>query len=294
MNELSKQLDGVNAPADSPPQESELELDDPSPSESESKPDEVSGEKTDGKDKDVGDDRPVQNLQREFDRKMQKLERDITTRLDNMSQQMISSIQQTQQPSQQGATLDDWSVDQLRNYRSQVDEKMLPEYDRYLIQRENQEYIQQQVSKIKMEQSAEFERQKWNQLAVSRYPALKDESSEFHQKVNMRLNELGKEYLRNPRAILDAANDVAIEGGFAMHASSTQRKAPRPPASGKGKPAPKDNEAEPSMSEERSRYIASRLKMAMPEGKDFDTKAIRKRAEEYKGYLNRKPVKEKS
>jgi hypothetical protein len=133
-------------------------------------------------------------------------------------------------------------------------------------------------------QQSEQLRGKAQQDALRRYPDLANRGSEFYTEVNSRLNELGDSYVKNnPRAVLDAANDVAAEMGMSPRtASKAANMRGRVGRKSNSNPNPKDTKKKSEMSDKDFASIGRQLGSALPKGKSFDKKFIKERAEFYR------------
>jgi hypothetical protein len=264
--DLNRELEGVEP--DSPPAP-----DVPEPT-NEPEPDAPAND-ADGDGDGEKDGRDINNLQREFDRKYQRLE----SKLDQVVDRILSQPTPEKEPSKQsGNQLDDMSIDQLKALRAEVPEERQKDFDDYMTQRIIDDAVDKRVSAFAERQTRDTARTMANQQAVDRFPELKDKASDFHAKVQTKLNELGPDYVRNnPRAILDAANDVALAVG------ARYRTNPRLPAA---EPANAGNQQTPNvaddgtLSDEKAAEIAASLKRAMP-NKEFDLESIKERHKEY-------------
>jgi hypothetical protein len=195
-----------------------------------------------------------------------------------------------------GNTLDDMSVLELDNFRAQVAEnnpEKLNEYDTYVSNRRVDFKVNERLEQYEVRNQTESLRRDANNAAVSRYPELGRRGSEFYKAVNDRLTELGQTYYdANPRAVMDASNDVAAERGIP---ASPRQRVRGTVAGRRGSGAPVHNPdtddgnsrlPKTARSKEDRDAIAARLRSAMPKGKDFDDKAITKRMGEYQDNLN--------
>jgi hypothetical protein len=252
----------------------------------------------DGGDGEQKDGRTIENVYRELSRKQEKLEERLFSMLEENQRLIAESITgRNREPEKKtGNTLDEMSVTELDNFRAQVAEQnpdKLNEYDAYVQQRRVDDRVNERIKQFETKSMVEARRREANSLAVNRYPELGRRGSEFYKAVNNRLTELGQSYYdANPRAVLDAANDVAAERGI----SPTPRQRVRGTVAGRrgtGKPVQSQNADGPeanlpknAQSKEDRAAIAARLRSAMPKGKDFDDKAITKRMGEYQDNLN--------
>jgi hypothetical protein len=257
--------------------------------------DQGEGEGTEGEDQ---DGRTIENVYRELSRKQDKLqERMIEMMAENQRLIAESITGRNSEPEKKtGNTLDDMSVTELDNFRTQVAEQnpdKLLEYDAYVANRRVDERVNERIRQFETKSQVESRRREANTAAVSRYPELGRRGSEFYQAVNSRLTELGQTYYdANPRAVLDAANDVAAERGISPSAPQrvrgtvAGRRGTGAPVRNADTDGPAQNLPKNAKEKADRDAIAARLRSAMPKGKDFDDKAITKRMGEYQDNLN--------
>ncbi len=207
-------------------------------------------------------------------------------------QRMLADSLRAPEPEKKtGNTLDNMSIPELEAGRASVQADhpdKLAEYDAYLNQRRVDEQVNSRMSAWEQRQQQDQLRSRAQQDALRRYPELADRSSEFYSAVNGRLNELGEGYVNaNPRAVLDAANDVAAEMGVSPRQAGRAAQM-RGRVAGKANANPKPNEEpkeEGGMSDAEMDAIAKRLGGALPKGKEFDRKALRERGQFYRDNL---------
>lgn len=234
---------------------------------------EVIAESDEGESEPEPDGRTIENIHREFDRKFERLE----GRLEKLFSQPTQP-EPTKPSDKTGNQLDDMPIDQLRKLRTEVPEDRQADFDAYLTQRIVEETVEKRVTALTKEQSRGMARTAANQQAVDRFPELKDKDSEFRAAVQDRLTELGRDYVDgNPRAVLDAANDVAI-GMDHRPRMGVRRPVTRPATRGNADVRTKTTEG--ALSTEKAQEIADRLRRAMP-GKEFDLEKIKADHEAY-------------
>lgn len=255
--------------------------------------DEGEGEETDQK-----DGRTIENVYRELSRKQDKLQEKMLEMMAENQRLIAESITgRNREPEKKtGNTLDDMSVTELENFRAQVAEQnpdKLAEYDTYVNRRRVDEQVNERIRQFETKSQVESRRREANTAAVSRYPELGRRGSEFYKAVNARLTELGQSYYdSNPRAVLDAANDVAAERGIAptprqrVRGSVAGRRGSGAPVKNADMDGPARNLPKNAKEKADRDAIAARLRSALPKGKDFDDKAITKRMGEYQDNLN--------
>lgn len=290
---MTDYLEGVGS--GSPPDDEDTDLD-----QYESDEDIVDQDEGDAPDQDDGDEssdeesgkgRTIENVYRELSRKQEEFQNRMLEQQNKLIEKLAES--RTAEPEKKtGNTLDDMSLQELETLRGQVAENnpdKLGEFDSYLNKRRVDDQVQSKMSDWEKRQADQQLRSRAQQDALRRYPELANRGSEFYSQVNARLNELGDSWVsRNPRAVLDAANDIAAEMGVAPRAATkvanmrgrvARKSNSNPKASA---PNPKD---EGGLTDKAFDQIGSRLGNAMPKGKKFDKEAIDKRAKFYRDNL---------
>lgn len=274
---LKSAMSGV--PADSPPADS-----DPNP-DSHDQPESGSaagdpgstGEGEDGK-----SGRTVDNVRGELIRKMER-EREyfrghissLEAKIDQLSGLLQNSPQSA--PPQGGNQLDAMTVDQLKAMRDQVPEEQRPAFDQYLADRKLEEAAERKFKALYDRRSYETREQEANREAASRWPELRDPTSDFYAITSQILDEYGSNAETNPRAVLDAANEAGLRLGLtpkgAPSVGGRQGRSGLAPGGSHGKPSPaKGDDADlPSM--ESVEDVARRLQDAMP-GRKFSKEQL--------------------
>jgi len=266
---LRDQIKGVSQ--DSPP------VDEPSNS-----PEPAEDKVGDGKDKDGS--RTLENVRGELLRKQEKLQSeinkqfsDLNARLTDLARGMVRPA--AEKPKSQ-ASLDDYTVSELEQYRGTISDADKPKLDAYIADRKTREAVKHEMESFTKQQQLDQSRVQYNKTAVDRYPDLNKETSDFAREVDRRLQELPEDIvMRNPRVVLDIANDVAIDRGV----KPTQRRT----VEGLSRVAPSNSSPteQPTYTskltdDERDR-IESKLQSALPKGKKFDRKKIIEREKFY-------------
>lgn len=238
-------------------------------------------------DEDGKDGRDLNNIYREFSRKQEKFQRAMQQQFRDTINELTTALRETR-PSQpdkpSGNSLDDLSVDQLKNMRGQVPEEQREAFNDYLMERIITDEVGKRTTQLTKNQTFELQRAKANQSAVDRYPQLKDKSSEFRSAVEAELRARGgKDYAQaNPAAVLDVANEIAAQTGVRANVGTTvvrpRRQPLQPSATRKGKPV--QTKEEETMTDEQARAIAKRLEGAT--GVKFDIQKIKERHKMYK------------
>lgn len=265
-NELIDELEGVIP--DSPP---ETEVDEPA---GDPKAESAEGKKP---------ERDYDQLHREFDRKIGKLGRDINQKLEAIAAKVNVRGEQSTPSDETGDILDKYKLSDLRGMRSQVtDEGQLKQLDDYITKRTVKETVSAELQSFKSTESFKQRKDDANRTAVTRYPELLDEKSDFYANVQAKMSAEGSEYRStNPRAILDIANDVAAELGTPARATVRGRR-PGTVVTRKDSADPADAKDKPLYSDEMNNAISKRLSRALPAGsKGFKMDQIKKEQSEY-------------
>jgi len=182
----------------------------------------------------------------------------------------------------QGNTLDDTPLEQVKALLPSVDEELKPQLEAYIQKRENQEYVKGMFKSWESEQAEKQAQQQAAAEAAAMYPELADKTSDFAKAVQNHLDLMGDAYRKgNPRALLDAANAVAVREGK-VAATKTSRGPATKPAN-RQNAAPADSggasEAEGPFSDEDMQKIADRYKH-VKRGGFKDLKQMRRDANE--------------
>lgn len=231
---------------------------------------------------DVGDDddgkeRPVENVRREMMRRQDSLRSEVMGELAS-----IKELFRGEKPDP--ATTSDGpktpSVAELKAMEGQVTEDTQKMYDDALRDAMIREEVDRRVSTESAAQHVQSMREDARLQATSRYSDLSVPGSDFRQEVETRLRQLGEGYMEsNPRAILDAANDVAAERGITAAVVTRQRVPGMTPASSRSNAAPTKGGTETvdpdEPSDEEISTMAAKLRSAMP-NKEFSPEAIKR------------------
>lgn len=260
--DLRSQLTGV--PQDSLPVEPEPEE---KPSKKESK----------------GEDRSLDNVRGELLRKQEKFQTDIMSVVDDLKTEirgLIDTRSESKKPAAQTSSdpLAEYSTAQLEAMRPQIPEENRAQFESYLTDRKVSEKIESKLGNFTKTLESQQKREQYSKQALDRYPDLGDTTSEFARKVERELQRMPS-IDKNPRALLDAANEVAaIEGVKPAMRRKVQGK-PAPTGT-----APADSpEPETRLSDEERASIAKKLRAALPKGKTFNMDRIKKREQFYGG-----------
>ncbi len=232
-------------------------------------------------------ERSAENVRGELLRKMKKDSEAMLVRLDELASENASLKSQLTEPvAAQGSkgpkTFDDMSIAELTAARPSISEEQKEAFDAYLIDRKVDERVDGRLDKFQSKTTFKEQEDRHNEQAYSRWPELRSKSSEFYGIADKILSEMGKAGDKNPRAVLDAANEAGLELGLtpAGGLSRSKRRSPgnvAPGRSTKGTDAP---DLEASAEDQK---IANRLANAMP-GKQFSKKALARIAKNGKMY----------
>ena len=224
--------------------------------------------------------RTVDNVYGEFSRKYGKLEAQIQAMHDMVADLKSAPPAAPQTPPAQ-RSIEDMSVAELESLASQIPEENKPQFDLLLAAARRDEKILQQVSTQTQNAQIETERQKYNQMAVERYPELSNPGSDIARRVEASLQGIPEQVAtQNPRVVYDLANTAAME----MDIKPAIQRQPRKTASSNTAPAP-TTEPETINTAERRKDIAKSLKNALPRGKDFNLDQIEENEKYWKNKL---------
>lgn len=284
MSRLDAAIGSVPAdtsPADADVQDTELDSD------FDSKAAGDADDNEDGQDGKPG--RSAENVRGELLRKLQKSNQELMAgmqalREDNRRlEAKISSV--PEKNSSQSSTLDDLTVEQLITMQASVPAEQRPAFDAYLFDRKVDAKVDAKLNKFQSTTQHKQQEAEYNRTAFERWPELRNKSSEFYGIADKILSEMGPAGEKNPRAVLEAANEAGLQLGLSPSGVRHSRREPgnvAPGRSTRGTMTP-----ESGISEENA-AIANRLKDAMPGGKftDEQLKRIAKRTKLYKDNIN--------
>jgi len=290
---MSRLDDAANS-VPSAPAETDLNLD---PQDADPNPEAAGDEAVEGEPSEEGKDgRSLDNVRGEFQRKYEKMERDSQAMLAELRslREELANARNTPSPEptrkSEPQTLDEMSVEDLEKMRANVPEEQKAAFEAYLIERKAEARVDAKLSKFQQTQSFKQSEQKANEQAFSRWPELHDKSSKFWQVTNRILQEMGPSADKNPRAVLDAANEAGLELGTSPQTFRPQvnRREPGGVQSGRtSRPTPrKDDQVD--LSSEEHQTIQNRLANAMP-GRKFTKEQlarIAKRTKQYKDNID--------
>ncbi len=279
---LNDQLKGV-LPA-SPPG-----IEDPTPPDPTPEPDPVKNEETghgEGKEKDK--ERTPENVYRELSRKAEderaenrEFQKGMLATMDRMSER-ISEFRTPVKPDQPtGGSLDNYTLAQLDEVRGQVPADRKDAFEAYVTERKMDAKVDEKFAAQQVAMGFESQRESSVQEAVSMYPDLADESSNFYKDVDTALRARGAAYSKsNAQAVLDVASYVAARTGYGVRQTANPPRVPGRPNHLNTAPV-KTKAPDMSMTEERTVELSAALEGALPKGKKFDNKKMRENASEY-------------
>jgi hypothetical protein len=248
----------------------------------------VSGNK-DGqgsKDEDKGG-RTVDNVRGELMRKLNQEREFFTSQIQSLESKIDQLVAAgTSIPGKSKAspnTLDDLSIAELKTLRTNVPEEQREAFEEYFEERRVREQVETQVKAITNKQSFAQQEQAATEQALTRWPELRDATSELYRTTNKVLAQMGKIADGNPRAVLDAANEAGMQLGLSPKTAAPRRmRSVKSPVSG-ATDAPVDSGA-PAVDAAEMQRIASRLGSATKGGKFSQEQMdrIMKNAAEYR------------
>jgi hypothetical protein len=250
-------------------------------------PEPVKVEDKDGK----GKDRTPDEIRGELLRKQEKAMADLKQEQQDFMGSILDKFNdiagKLSQPSPQQPgvqkKIEEYTADELKTFRGKVPEGESAELEFRIQLAEQEERLEKKFQVQTNQQRLRDDRDKFNAMAVERYPDLKKKGSDFARAVQRHLDSIDSQLVTNhPRSILDAANAVAIESGVSpkRRVLSMQK-----PVAGNTGPADAPVDAsEPS--DEELTAEARRLSRALPEGQKFDLDYIKQRRKEIKKEIN--------
>lgn len=255
--------------------------------------DDFEGQGADPGDDDGGDDdgdgkgskgRTAENVHREMSRKFEqerKERQQFQERMLGMFERLTENFgrpEPAKPDNQNGDSLSNLTVTQLKNMRAQVPAEQKAAFEEYLVERMVDEQVEAKVGKTLKAQNLTTTRKQVAQEAVNLYPDLADNTSEFYQKVDKELRQRGEAYANNnPHAVLDVAAYVAARTGVVQN---VRNRAPGAPASKRNAP-PAKKQDDGGLPVERANSLASALQGALPKGKKFNIDKVRKASKVY-------------
>jgi len=238
-----------------------------------------------------GEERSAENVRGELLRKMEKSQKEMMGKLDKLQAENTTLRDQLTTPvkpdSQAPKTFDDMSVNELIQMQANIPEEQQAAFNIYLMDRKVDERVDERLGKFETTTTFNQEEDKFNQQAYDRWPELRQKGSEFYGIADRILSEMGPKADKNPRAVLDAANEAGLALGVAPK-SGYQRDTRRSPGNVAPGRSTKGTQAPDLEASEEDQAIAGRLANAMP-GKKFSKaqlKRIAKNGKMYKASIN--------
>lgn len=283
LDEAAKSVPAGSSPADEEFTETTDDLDlDASASGEEANDEDESGEKK---------ERSVENVRGELLRKMEKSQQAMMEKLEAITTENKTLRDQlTAAPatkSQSPKTFDDMSVDELIQHQDSIPEAQRKAFDLYLMDRKIDERADQRFGELSNKNDFKEQEDKFNQQAYERWPQLRQKSSEFYGIADRVLSGMGKSGDKNPRAVLDAANEAGLELGLAPD-NGVRRSSRRSPGNVAPGRSTRGTDAPDVETTAEDAAIAKKLANAMP-GKKFSEKQLKriaKRSKMYKDSVN--------
>ena len=237
-----------------------------------------------------GTERTAENVRREVLRKMEKSQKEMEAKLADIArenQDLKSQLVNRQRPSSDGPkTFDDMSVNELIQIQDTIPDEQKAAFNAYLLDRKVDERVDEKLGKFKNTSQFAAREDQFNQQAYDRWPQLRQKGSEFYGIADKILSEMGSAGDKNPRAVLDAANEAGLELGLSpATAIRSTRRNPGNVAPGR---STKGTQSKTPEQTAEDKAIASRLQNAMP-GKKFSKEALKRiaeRSEQYKESIN--------
>ncbi|HUW33541.1 MAG TPA: hypothetical protein VM223_18180 [Planctomycetota bacterium] len=230
-------------------------------------------------DKKTDEDRPPTNWYREMARKQEAFQEKMQREFLEAQERMMENFRSTpvKPPENNGDPLAQRTIAELKQLRADVPEGQKQAYEEYLVERIAQDVAQKSIDEFKSAYTAVSSREQAVKDAVNRFPDLANPASDFAKAANAKLQKLGKGYIdSNPRAVLDVANEVALETGTSFRGPNPARRTnpPGKPASGNQSPATSQPDGkEDKARKARLKAIGKKLERANG-GKPFDMARI--------------------
>lgn len=227
-------------------------------------------------------ERSVENVRGELLRKMQKSNQEMMAELRAMRDD-IAAAPAVVAPvdNAQPQTLDQMTVEQLEAMKPNVPDEQKVAFGEYLFERKVDAKVDAKLDKFQNTSVRKDQEDKFNETAFERWPELRNKSSEFYGIADRVLSEMGTAGEKNPRAVLEAANEAGLQLGLSP--ATGQRRTRREPGNvAPGRSTRGTSTPDAGQSEEDAK-IASRLGNAMP-GRKFTPEQLKRIAKRTKMY----------
>jgi DNA-binding PucR family transcriptional regulator len=287
LDDAVRSVPAESSPADESVNEPDLDLETELP--------EAEGDQLDSGDEPDGEKgRTIENVRGELLRKLEKSNAELMRELRAMREESQRLKEQYGVPAAQPAhdqpkTLDQMSVQELEAMAPNVPDEQKEAFGQYLTERKVQARVDERLNKYEAESQRKTAEQRFNEQAMTRWPELRERSSEFYRVTDRILSEMGEVAASNPRAVLDAANEAGLELGLLPQtgvrraAQPASRKQPVPGRKTKSGPGAEDKT--PDLDE----ATIARLANAMP-NKKFTKDQLKRIAERQQIYADDLPT----
>ncbi len=210
--------------------------------------------------------RTVDNVRGELTRKLDQQQAYFTGQVSSLEakiDRLLASptVQAPAHSNDPQAQLDAMSLTDLRNLRSQVPEENLATFDQYYEDRRISEAVESKVQTITNQQSYQEQEQQANTEAMTRWPDLRDPTSTLYTQTNKILANLGSAADSDPRAVLNASNEAALQLGLAPRTVTAPRvqNVRHVAPGGSNAPAPGNEGSGSAPSKERLQQLSNSL-----------------------------------
>jgi hypothetical protein len=236
---------------------------------------------------------PLKNVYAEMSRKIKSMEkrfeetqRRLEAEKDNTIRGLQSRIQELESSKQQSGG-PEYSKEDLYRALGEAQRRGETDLQEDIMKRLFEIHAKEQDQKMNAQAKVSAKQSQYNTRAVSLYPQLRDPSSQFYALVAKELDDREREdpgYQTNPKAILDAANAVAVVrpdlvgGGNKVPSANPARRGGFS-ESGSGKPVTKKRSDEVQIDEK----LYNKWKKDYP---NMSRESILKRMREYKERAN--------
>lgn len=225
------------------------------------------GDQSGDEPKDKKGERGINEVRGEFNRKLEKSNNELRQELSRVTG-MLENMQAQPAPAPapaQPRTVQDMSSAELEGLRPQAKPEQLPELDRLIQSKLVNEQVKHGIQEELGQRDFDTQRVTANTQAYNRFPDLENKTGAFYRETNKVLNEMGTAIKKNPRAVLDAANEAGIRLGLSPKAGSILLHQ-HDTVGGGTAPAPEGKKAK-GLSKEKRDTIAKNLQNALPGGK---------------------------
>ena len=233
-------------------------------------------------------ERTADEVRGEVLRKQEKDKAEIMGKLADLSIQIGQSTQFRQEPAPTpGNTgtkkLEEMSSAELAQFQSALDWEKVSDADKLdfkilVASKQQEEKFGTQLKSLQKSQKLDAERQKYADIAKTRYPDLQKKGSDLAREVDTRLQALSETIvLSNPSVVLDLANEVAIQKNIRPETRRIVEGLGRPAGSRTASAGTEDDEPEGMMDDDQRAALAKAFERrnALPKGQKFDLDEIK-------------------